>query len=546
MNTTTYMNTGFGYGYQCDCDHDHRDDARLAAVASRAPFQESGGGGGSGSQTELHTESHPSPILNSISNPNANPNAKLNPNANTKRSSWRTWAGPATKNTNMYCHHDRTGSAGSTEYWVWTGLGGADESESETGETTTTTTGDPPITVSSPIQDTSRTGTSMSDTSFSFSSSLSLSFGGGDEGDEDGSSLIADLPSESFTPLLLSNRQLLDASRGRTTSTAGSQSQLFGLGIYGLTGRDEKKSSAFDGLGVVRVHSHSSPWRSGNGGGGCVYGAVEGEEEGDDMKLTETFLQELEAFFLFKNDLAFSAGVAPALAPLVQIERVWFDDDADGCETGSDLATPRVETTALSLRDGEWVPRKERDIEEVSSMTRAMVPAGLAGRVKRALSGHRRNLSVSPAPALASASLSMGTPLPMSMTASSSSSSFVRRTCSACHSGSNLNLAAQHKTPVTRMLPSVSSRNIGIGISISSSNSNNSHICSHKKICTPLSSFQSGSVRDLSSVGTISSDLKKRCKSVVGLAPTTTTTATTAMTTATTRESSSSKFLGLQ
>ncbi|PFH47325.1 hypothetical protein AMATHDRAFT_6876 [Amanita thiersii Skay4041] len=406
------------------------------------------------------------------------------------RASWRDRGRPPVGV--VYCHHDRSGSTGSTEYWVWKGPGHGmvedkegeeleeewSESEEdieehrvedEIGTVDKAGVGSENDDHHVPIESVTGHNASVAglpclsprlqsleattdapgvcepdllvaqeDVLHSRISDVSSSSA---EDDEE----LEDLAGEAFTAVLRSARQATGASDGK----------ILGLGICNIKRKDD--SCAFDGLGVV--HVHSTPWKTSLG---SVYINDYDEEVGpeepglqeDEYQLSETFLKDLETHFLSRL-LSTSAVVNTQTAI-----RVSNDDNDKGS------GTPRTNTPTVTA-----IPNFAHHIKRVFN-PRSKQPS--------ATSSPRRG--------------GVGT----SLSQSSSTSSFVRRTCSALHSRSNSNSTrstSPWRTPNNSNVPPSSS-----GRSFNSEKE-------PKVIALNL-----GSVRDLSNVGTISSDLKKRCK----------------------------------
>ncbi|KAF8351694.1 hypothetical protein F5887DRAFT_912390, partial [Amanita rubescens] len=243
---------------------------------------------------------------------------------------WQMWAG-ATRIS--YCHHERTGSAGSTEYWVWNG---PEDHELETSRECTT-----PIPRSSSIFSLSEfpeqtalpssegiepsavsgdhvvdRAPLVSDDSPSLTLDMTTTLLESGDLDAFKFNLTPDLPSEPLSPLLLMTRSTLDEEASRfyvgltNGKTIDEPSLPIGLGIYGLK-RQEDPSHIFDGLGIIRLQS--SPWSSRlesngpnfSGNDSAVH--TQPEDLDDHSCLSQTFLHDLEAFFLVK-DLADDCG----------------------------------------------------------------------------------------------------------------------------------------------------------------------------------------------------------------------------------------------
>ncbi|KAK2465835.1 hypothetical protein APHAL10511_001476 [Amanita phalloides] len=220
-------------------------------------------------------------------------------------------------------HHKTTACSGSMEYWVRNGPEGNDP---DFDEFTIPPTSDSPISLSEISKDSVTypeaprldpiarcvTPPSVPNLTLDISTMINTS-------STSSPPSTPGLPSISFSPLLRATRLALDADASRkaslfglatATPTAGKEaSPLFGLGIFDVS-RKEDCSHAFDGLGIVRIQS--SPWRPKSKTSPVKYGDEFLEEHGDGDQdcnhISETFLHDLEAFFLVRDFTPSSSG----------------------------------------------------------------------------------------------------------------------------------------------------------------------------------------------------------------------------------------------
>ncbi|KAF8622433.1 hypothetical protein AX15_007017 [Amanita polypyramis BW_CC] len=411
----------------------------------------------------------------------------------TDSSQWRTWAGDSAQAQTSYCHHDRTPSTGSTEYWVWNGPDGEQGQEpqcenchtSPTTETTSTASlTEIPETTPRQIIDQFPTDSYILEEDPYYPCTTTTEI---DDLDHDSSStslsessVAFDLPPESFSPLLRANRLTLDAdisqqsSRlGLVTSDGTGLPHLFGLGIYDLT-RKEDPSHAFDGLGTI--HIQSSPWRSSPfNDSGVVHVRVplpSDSHDGGDSHLSDTFLHDLEAFFLVRDSKK------PAMGePTFEIT----SEGMDPVQMSTPKSFAKRVKHALSL-----APRR---------------PSHPPSNLYATVSGPNLRTPTCSAPVIprsATTSTCRAPNSPGSLGPSGSSSSglgstFIRKTCSA------FRLRSRPSVPV------ISPRNVTVSVSMGPDAGS-----SAKGSGMGNRSLQNHSVRDLSVAGTISSDLKKR------------------------------------
>jgi hypothetical protein len=164
--------------------------------------------------------------------------------------------------------------------------------------------------------------------------------------------LTPDLPYESFSPFLTASRHVLDSQASRlgltNSKSTDETTPLFGLGIFGLT-RKGDPSREFDGLGIV--HVRSSPWRSrlpifeassssGNDS------AVHIQPEDPDGDISDTFLHDLETFFLTRDS---ADGCGPILDFIVEEPKSM---DASGKEDFLAVLSPQMSTPKKKISKG--------------------------------------------------------------------------------------------------------------------------------------------------------------------------------------------------
>ena len=336
--------------------------------------------------------------------------------------------------------------------------------------------------------------------------------------------LAPDLPYESFSPFLTASRHVLDlqASRlGLTNSKSTDEtSPLFGLGILGLT-RKGDPSREFDGLGTV--HVQSSPWRSrpsifeassssGNDS------AVHIQPEDPDGDISDTFLHDLETFFLTRDS---TDSCGPILDFIVEEPKSM---DAYGKEDFLAVLSPQMST-----------PKKKnsKGIKTAMSLTPRR-PSRPPSNLCAIISGPNMQTSTSTTLAVpldatlprsattscsASSSLSPSGSFGLSTSSSTEGSTgFVRSTCSAFKSQRDRIYSSPFPSRARRqsldnhgavpsVSPSASARNLTVSVSMGPGPSASG---SSGGLSMGNRSLQSHSVRDLSVVGTISSDLKKK------------------------------------
>lgn len=335
-----------------------------------------------------------------------------------------------------------------------------------------------------------------------------------ESGDFDGSKLYLtpDLPSRSFSPLLRS-RPAWDeeASQFRVGLDSKTANEPIGLGIYGLT-RQEDPSHIFDGLGIIRLQS--SPWSSRLESNRLKFSgndsAVDTQPEDlDDFScLSQTFLHDLEAVFLV-NDLADDC------EPSVEI----IVEEAKSAEEGPlSVLYPRTSTPKKVFAE------QEKNALSLTARRPSRPPSNICATV----SGP--NLRGSTSTSLAAPLVAFPRSAPLSSSPSGTakisnsasaqgSSAFVRSTCTL-KSPSQRNRVFSSPFPSrTRqslcdnqafgsssgVSPSTSARNLTVSVSMGPGPSGSGG----GDLSLGYRSLQSHSVRDLSVVGTISSDLKK-------------------------------------
>ena len=324
--------------------------------------------------------------------------------------------------------------------------------------------------------------------------------------------LTPDLPSESFLPFLTASRHVLD---GLTSSKSTDEtSPLFGLGILGITRKDDP-SREFDGLGVVRVRP--SPWRSmqptfeatGVSGNDS---AVDIQPEDPDGDISDTFLHDLEAFFLNRDS---TDGCGPILDFTVEEPKSM---DTTGKEECLPVLSPQMSTPKKTCSKGgmSLTPRRPSLPPPnlcATNLRTSTSASTLAVPLDAILPAHSSTTSLFSLPSSLSPSGSFG--LSTSGSAQGSAGS-VRSTCSAfkspqrdriCSSPfpSRVRRRQSHDNhgAVSPVSPSASATNLTVSVSMGPSPSVSGGLSMGNR------SLQSHSVRDLSVVRTISSDLKK-------------------------------------
>ncbi|KIL56247.1 hypothetical protein M378DRAFT_17260 [Amanita muscaria Koide BX008] len=312
---------------------------------------------------------------------------------------------PVLKTRAPYCHHHRSASADSTEYWIWNGPDHHDleEDEEDAEHDNTGETNSPPGVGNSDPNLLSRP-----EQNDSFYDAPSFDKQQDDSGSFDEAySFSSDLPSESSSPLLRQSRRTLDMAYG-SSSPSGSDSPLRGLGLFNLT-RNDDASRPFDGLGVVRVRS----------------GRQRTEEEGqeDEDELSPTFLRDLEAYFLVKDFCQ------PIETPMIRVD---------------DSLTPTMEEQPVAPPATPVTPSPTRGslTSKIKHALRPRGPSAPAATSGLAMTTIPRSLTTSALPTsistASSTTVSVSTST-SSTTSVSSTSSFIRRTCSAFRSQYSLN-----------------------------------------------------------------------------------------------------------
>ena len=330
--------------------------------------------------------------------------------------------------------------------------------------------------------------------------------------------LTPDLPSESFSPFLTASRLVLNTEApqqaprlGLTNSkSADEASPLVGLGILGMTRKDDS-SRAFDGLGIV--HVRSSPWRSrrpfdASDSSGNFDSAVHiqpDDLDDDNSRISDTFLHDLESFFLARDS---TDGGGPTLDFIVE-EPKFTDVDGEEGFLAPHMSTPkRIFKTAVSLtpRTPSRPPSNlcatisGPNLRRSTSTTLAVPLVATLPRssTTSSCSALTRSSSLSP-----SGSLGIST-----LGSSQGSAGFARSTCSAFNKPQRDRIYSSpfpSRTNDSRgAVPTVSpARNLTVSVSMGPASGGGGLSMGNR-------SLQSHSVRDLSVVGTISSDLKKK------------------------------------
>lgn len=342
---------------------------------------------------------------------------------------------PVLKTRAPYCHHHRSASADSTEYWIWNGPDleededvQEDAEHDNTGETNSELYSPPGVANSDPNL------LSRPEQNDSFYDAPSFDKQQDDSGSFDEAySFSSDLPSESFSPLLRQSRRTLDMAYG-PSSPSGSGSPLRGLGLFNLT-RNDDASRPFDGLGVVRVRS--------------CHQLAEDEGQEDEDELSPTFLRDLEAYFLVKD---FGQ---PIETPMIRVE-----DSLTPTMEEQPVAPPATPVTPSPTR-GSLTSKIKHALRPrgPSAPSPAAVTSGLA------MTTTPRSLTTSALPtsiSTASSTTFSASTSTSSTTSVSSTSSFIRRTCSAFRSQYSLNAlraeyAAQTGSPGENASTSTSS-----------------------------------------------------------------------------------------